>query len=354
MRGTQACVVEHREEVVEAAARPEPGERLGHAGETGARQHPAPRVGDVHRLRPRRLVALQVGCDERAASLGDEAEQRLGDRPAVDARRPLVAQELERGDEPRLDERVALGEEPSAGCVHACALAHRHHGLEHPQAGDVRSGHRDAVAREPQRGLEERLPGEPSVRAMERVEAGRDAGHGARRRADRVVHELLAERHAEVLHRSAGSRRDGDEAVEVPRLSGCGVEVNRVAPAEEAGHHGLRHARGEHRGDGGVGGRAARREDLGAGLCRRRVPRRDRRDDRHLASGTRGISRLPRRTKPSSGKSKRYPSSSPPTTSNVRGPIARALTRCCSPASVTSTTSPPCAGATTAEVWSIP
>ena len=59
----------------------------------------------------------------------------------------------------------------------------------------MRGRHRDALAGEPQRRLDEPRPRQASVRAPERVESRRDAGHRARRGADRVVDELLAERH---------------------------------------------------------------------------------------------------------------------------------------------------------------
>ena len=184
----------------------------------------------------------------------------------------------------------------------------------------MRSRHRDARSREPQRRLDECRPRQSPVRAPQLVEPGGQAGHRARRCADRVVHELLAERHLELRHRRAGAGRHRDEAVEVARLTGCRVEVDRVAAAEQARHHGLRDTRRERRRDGGVGGIAAGGEDLDAGLGGGRVPGGDRRDH-----GTRRASRLPKRAKPSSGKSKRSRSASPPTISNVVGPIGRAV-----------------------------
>ena len=57
--------------------------------------------------------------------------------------------------------------------------------------------------------------------------------------------------------------RDGDEAIEVRCRSGAGVVVDPVAAAQEAGHHGLGHARGERRRDRCVGGASALRQNLG-------------------------------------------------------------------------------------------
>ena len=53
------------------------------------------------------------------------------------------------------------------------------------------------------------------------------------------------------------------------------VEIDRVAAAEQSGHHRLGDARGEARGDRRVGGGAAVGEDLGARLGGGRVAGRD-------------------------------------------------------------------------------
>ena len=128
-------------------------------------------------------------------------------------------------------------------------------------------------------GSTSRAPRQPAVRAPQRAEPGGHAGHGARRRADRVVHELRAERHLELEQLRLARRRAEPghraEAVEVARRAGRRVEVDRVAAAEQPGHHRLGDARREARRDGGVGGRAAVGEDLGAGRRRRRMPGRD-------------------------------------------------------------------------------
>ncbi len=106
------------------------------------------------------------------------------------------------------------------------------------------------------------------MRSPERAEARREAGNPARGDADRVVHQLLAERHLQLdqlgVSSFAAEPGDGDEAVEVRRLPGAGVVVDAVAAAQEAGHHGLGDARGERRRDRRVGGASALGEDLGA------------------------------------------------------------------------------------------
>ena len=76
----------------------------------------------------------------------------------------------------------------------------------------------DALAGEPKRGLDEAAPGQPAVRAPERVEARREARHGARGRPDRVVDDLLAEGDRQ-LERARSPSPDGTvhEAVEEAR-----------------------------------------------------------------------------------------------------------------------------------------
>ena len=102
--------------------------------------------------------------------------------------------------------------------------------------------------------------------------------------------------------------------------SRCRIEVDRVPAPEEAGHDGLGDARGERGGHRGVGGRAAVGEDLGPRFRCGWVPGRDGRDHE-----TRSARRLPKRPKPSRGKSKRSCRLSPDVISKVCGPIG---TRC--------------------------
>ena len=116
--------------------------------------------------------------------------------------------------------------------------------------------------------------------APELAEPRRDAGNRARCGADRVVDELLPERHFEPselrLPRLGAEPGDGAEAVEVAHTSRVPVEVDRVTAAEQAGHHRLGDAGSERRRDGGVGGRASVLEDLDAGGGRRRMTGSDR------------------------------------------------------------------------------
>jgi len=145
-----------------------------------------------------------------------------------------------------LPEHVALAQQAALRGVDARALVHRHHGLEHREARSVRRRHRDTAARERERRLDQSLPREPSVRLPDRSEPRGDARHRARRGADRVVHELRAERHVEMhelgLSRRGGQTGHGAEAVEVPRAACCGVVIDRVTAAEQAGHHRLGNA----------------------------------------------------------------------------------------------------------------
>ena len=105
----------------------------------------------------------------------------------------------------------------------------------------------------------------------EQVEAGRQPGDGARRRADGVVNELGPERHVQLEELSARLRGHRDEAVEVPRNTVRSVEVDRVAAAEEAGHHRLCDAGSEAGGDRSVGRRPAVSKDLDSGVRRSRM-----------------------------------------------------------------------------------
>ena len=83
-------------------------------------------------------VGGEVVRGDEAAALARELEQRRADRAVVRARCALGRERLERGDEARLLEQLARLEQRAAGRVHARAFAHRHHRLEHAQAGDVR------------------------------------------------------------------------------------------------------------------------------------------------------------------------------------------------------------------------
>ena len=165
MPATTRPVVERGEQRRRAACRIEPGERLGDAREPGARQHAPAREAHLDGRRPFGPVGVEIRSGQRAVPLADELEQRVRDRARVDRARALVADQLECSDETGLLEPVARVEEPPAGRVEAGAFAHRHHRLEHGQAGGMRGRHRDAVPREAQRGLDERRPGQAPVQA---------------------------------------------------------------------------------------------------------------------------------------------------------------------------------------------
>jgi hypothetical protein len=191
----------------------------------------------LHRLPPFRLVGPQVvACDE-PASVFHQREQCVRESSDVHAPRPFFGQRLERRPQPWLQEPLARLQQTTAGRVDARAGVHRHHGGEHGQAGRVRRGKLDAVTREPEGGLDQPCPRQPAVLPVQQAEPGRKAGNAAGGRADRVVHQLGAERHLElhqlgVARRLPAEARHGDEAVEVPRPARGRVEVERVSAAE--------------------------------------------------------------------------------------------------------------------------
>jgi hypothetical protein len=141
--------------------------------------------------------------------------------------------------------------------------------------------HLDARASKADRRLAEALPRKAAVAPPQLVEAGGDARNGARRRPDRVVDDLVAERDADVLQHEIPLRsvepRHGDEEVEELDLAARTVEPDGVAAARDPGHHRLGNAGCERRRDGRVGGRTALREyretRMGSGRMAGRNPR---------------------------------------------------------------------------------
>ena len=109
-------------------------ERLRHAGEAAAREDAQPEPGHLDRLRPARLVALEVGGGEQTAALVGEREQPLGDRPRVRALGAFRRERLERGHEPRLLQKLARAQQRPAGRVDPGAGVERQHRREHLQA----------------------------------------------------------------------------------------------------------------------------------------------------------------------------------------------------------------------------
>src|SRR5262249_3238161 len=125
------------------------------------------------------------------------------------------------------------------------------------------------------------LPVEAAVPAPQGIEPGRHAGHAERGNADRVVDQLGAEEHVELdqlgLAATDPEPRHRDEAVEVLDPAVRRLVMDAVAAAEQAGHDGLRDARGERSRDGGVGCAAAFLQDLEPRRDGRRMAGRDRR-----------------------------------------------------------------------------
>ena len=111
------------------------------------------------------------------------------------------------------------------------------------------------------------------LRVAERTETARETRHGAGPGPDGVVHELLAERHLQLERRRTNSRGHVDEAVEVPCLAS--IPVDRVAAAQQPGHHRLGDTGREARRNRRVGSRTALFEDLDSGRHRGRVTRCD-------------------------------------------------------------------------------
>ena len=254
----------------DALQRDQARERVRDAGEARSRQEPDSRVRNVGGRAPARFVCREVVPRDEAAALRHQREQRVGERPPVCAPCALLGKQLEGGDQTGLAKRVAGREQAPTRRVDAGAFVHRHHRLEHREAGRVRGRHRYVRAPQAKRRLDETCPWKPSEALPERAESRGDAGHRARRRPDRVVHELLAERNLEPDERGlAGGlseARHGDEAVEVHRRSLARVVDDRVTAAEQAGHDRLCDARGEAGRHGGVGRRPALLENLGARL----------------------------------------------------------------------------------------
>ena len=210
--------VERLDERDDVGVRGQYGEHVGHSREPAAREKARPGERHLDGLAPRRAVRREILARDDPAALGAEREQSLRDRARVDAVRAFVAQQLERAHEPGLLEQLPVAQERASRRVDASAGVEREHRLEHLEAADVRGRHRHAVTREAKRGLDDALPRQPTVRAPQLGDSGGDPRHAAGRSADRVVHELLAERHCQVDHRHARSGGNRDEAVQVPSL----------------------------------------------------------------------------------------------------------------------------------------
>ena len=146
-----------------------------------------------------------------------------GHRAVAIDRRPFVREELERPREPGLHEPIARLEKLAARRSRSGALAHRHDRREHREARGVGGRHRDAVAGESERRLDEPRPRQAAVPLPERVEPGGHAGHGARADPDGVVDELGPERHLEPhelgVARLGAEAGNGDEEVEELRAT---------------------------------------------------------------------------------------------------------------------------------------
>ena len=187
--------VERGEQRVGAARRVEARERLGDVRRGRRASARGARRTRPRRRRPVGAYAARSAARDRARPLARRARAARRRSCRVDGARALVADELERATSPGCCSRSPSASSLPAGRVDRPRLRASSSPARASQARDVRRRHRRRRAREPQRRLDEPRPRQPPVRAPERVEPGRHARHGARRRADRVVDELLAERH---------------------------------------------------------------------------------------------------------------------------------------------------------------
>ena len=234
-----------------------------------------PAERDLGRLRPASRVARQIFGGHEPAALLHQLQQRAPDRPLVHAARPVFGERLERRDQARLPEQVALVEERATGRVDLRSLVHRHHAARasaDTKRGPPASARPSGRAAEPAR----RDAARAGSRARSRARRGPPARPERRTSRCRPRSGRAPSRTAPRARRArppglASQPGDGHEAVEVPRPSRSRVEVDPVPAAEEAGHHGLGHTRGKSRGHGGIGRVPALGEDLCARLRGRRM-----------------------------------------------------------------------------------
>ena len=217
---------EHALRVRTAAAAAERGERAGQPGEPAAGLHARARVGDVERLAPARFVRARgrprVTTPPRSSM---SASSACGERARVDGARALVGERARarvRGPGCRARRRLRAAcrrarrsRAPSFIVITGASIAR-----QDACAGGIGTPRARAAA-PARRG---RAHGRRPKRASRALEPGRDAGHGARGEADRVVHELLAERHLELDE----SRRRRARRARAPRRSSRGSRAARA------------------------------------------------------------------------------------------------------------------------------
>ena len=160
-------------------------------------------------------MALEIEARQRNPV---DCEERLGDRAGV--HRPGASAATSSSATASPGCASVSGRERAGPWARRSAprRLHGEDGREHRETGRVRRRHDHALAGEPERRLDETRPGQPPVAPPERVEPGRDAGHRARAGPDRVVDELLAERHLQLDGRRAraGGYRQSSSSAERP------------------------------------------------------------------------------------------------------------------------------------------
>ena len=174
----------------------EPREELGNAAETAAGRDAPPGVLDEHGVAPERAIAREIVGREHDAV---HAEERLGERAAVHARSALLGERLERLHEAGLVQDVAFSEQASVPREELATAPERVELAEHVERARVHLGKRHAGAGERQRRLAEPRPRKAAEPFPQLAERPRQPGHGARRGADGVDDQLVAERDRELL-----------------------------------------------------------------------------------------------------------------------------------------------------------
>ncbi len=145
-------------------------EQLRDSRETGARGDSPARVFDDDRVAPVRTVRGEIRSLQNDAV---DRQERLGQRPAVNARRAFLGQRFESVDEPGLGEDLALDQSAAVAREEGGATLEGEELAEHLERARVHLGQRDAGSRQSQRRLAQPLPRKPSQPLPELTESRR-------------------------------------------------------------------------------------------------------------------------------------------------------------------------------------
>ena len=205
---------------------------------------------------------------------------RSASSPAIENRRAVAREPVERVAEIRDREPVAQPVRPPAAAVHRVALRRvAQQPIENRVQVPLHRRQLEAVARERRRRRDELRPRHPPPAAMRVLEAERRPGHRHRRRARpeqllRVAVEV--DRQLEQLGGRVRRLRHRHEEVEHRRLRALRLVDEHEAAAARAGQRALAHPRDERGRHARVHGAAARPEHPGARLRGQRMTRCDR------------------------------------------------------------------------------